>query len=441
MASKLRAVAVLALAGTLPAGAGEPPPGTHALVGARIVVAPGRTLPSGTVVLRDGVIAAVGSNVASPPDARVWNLEGKTLYPGLIDAWVPRAWPEEKKDDAPQGAHPNRVVRPERDVVERLRDEKQWQALRAAGFTTALVVPEGGVVRGRGAVANLGDDPRAALVARDAVQAIRLEVPRGQGDTYPESVMGVVALFRQTMLDARWHRQAHAAYRANPAQARPRFDASLAALEPAAHGEATVAFECDNVLDAIRARRLAEELGLKAWLVGSGEEYQRLAELTARPLPIVLPVAFPEKPDVGEEGDDLTVTLEDLRHWDAAPANPARLAEAKLTFALTSFRQKEPKKIWGALAQAVERGLAADAALAALTRTPAELLGLSGRAGSIEPGKMANLVVVDGELFVAEPKIEAVWVDGRRYANESDENRKGDKTKGGAPHAAAEAGR
>ncbi|MCM2270916.1 MAG: amidohydrolase family protein [Thermoanaerobaculia bacterium] len=435
MASNRWAVAALALAGALPAAGGEPAAGIHALVGARIVVAPGRSLPSGTVVVRDGVIAAVGSNLAVPAGARVWELAGKTLYPGLIDAWVPRAWPEEKADAAPQGAHPNPLVRPERDAVDRLRDEAQWKALRAAGFTTALVVPEGGVLRGRGAIANLGDDPSASLLARDAVQAVRLEVPRGQGDRYPESLMGVVALFRQALLDARWHRQAHAAYRANPAQSRPRFDASLAALEPAAHGEATVVFECDDVLGAVRARALAAELGLEAWLVGSGAEYQRLGELATKPLPLVLPVAFPERPAVGDEGDDLGVRLEDLRHWDEAPANPARLAAANLTFALTSFRQKRPADLWQHLARAVERGLSPDAALTALTKTPAELLGLSGRAGSIEPGKMANLVVVDGELLVAKPKIEAVWIDGRHYANDLDEKPPTKGRKGAEPEA------
>jgi imidazolonepropionase-like amidohydrolase len=433
------ATAGLALAGATAAGAAETAGGAHALVGARIVVAPGRSLPSGTVVVRDGVIVAVGSHVAVPADARIWDLAGKTLYPGLIDAWVPRAWPEEKTEQAPQAGHPNPLVRPERSAIDHLRDATQWRALRAAGFTTALLVPERGVLRGRGAVANLGDDPRASLLAPDAVQAVRLEVPRGQSDRYPESLMGVVALFRQTLLDARWHRQAHAAYRANPAQARPPYDASLAALEPAAHGETTVAFECDGIFDELRAGRLAAELGLEAWLVGSGEEYQRLGELGERPLPIVLPVAFPERPAVGDSGDDLAVDLATLRHWDAAPANPARLAAAKLTFALTSFRQKEPKKFWPALAAALERGLTPDAALAALTRIPAELLGLSGRAGALEPGKMANLVVVDGDLFVAEPKIEAVWIDGRRYVNDPDEGgKKGDKK---TPTAALEAGR
>jgi imidazolonepropionase-like amidohydrolase len=417
MASRSPALAALILAGTCPLAAAEAPVATHALVGARIVVAPGRTLPSGTVVLRDGVIVAVGSNVAAPADARIWDLAGKTLYPGLIDAWVPRTWPEEKAEDAPQAAHENTLVRPQRSVVDRLRDEKQWQALRAAGFTTALVVPEGSVLRGRGAVANLGDDPRAALIVPDAVQAVRLAVPRGR-DGYPESLMGVVALFRQTMLDARWHRQAHAAYRADPAQARPRFDAALAALEPAAHGETTVVFECDDALAVLRAQRLAAELGLRAWLVGSGEEYRRLAEIAARPAPLVLPVAFPERPKVGDEGDDLTVGLDELRHWEEAPSNPARLAEAKLTFALTSFRQKEPRAIWKQLVRAIERGLEPDVALAALTRTPAELLGLSGRAGAIEPGKMANLVVVEGDLLVAEPKIEGVWIDGAYYRTE-----------------------
>lgn len=430
MGSRSRVLAALVLASSLPLAATDAPVSTHALVGARVVVAPGRTLPAGTLVLRDGVIAAVGTNVAVPADARIWNLEGKTLYPGLIDAWVPRAWPEEKAEEAPQAAHDNELVRPQRSVVDRLRDEAQWKSLRAAGFTTALVVPEGGVLRGSGAVANLGDDPRASVLAPDVVQAVRLAVPSGRSDLYPESLMGVVALFRQTLLDARWHRQAHAAYRANPAQARPRYDLALAALEPAAHGEATVVFETDDVLGELRAMRLARELGLSAWLVGSGEEYRRLAELAARPLPLVLPIAFPERPKVGEKGDDLTVGLDDLRHWDDAPGNPATLVEAKISFALTSFRQKEPKAFWKHLARAVERGLNPDMALAALTRTPAELLGLSGRAGALEPGKMANVVVVEGDLLVAEPKIEGVWIDGRYYPHEADSEKPAKKEGG-----------
>lgn len=395
------------------------PPDVHALTGARVVVAPGRTLPTATVILRDGVIVAVGAEAAIPPEARLWDLKGKTLYPGLIDPWVVRSWPLEKSDERPQTVHANDLVRPERSVAERPRDEKAWRDLRAAGFTTALVAPSDGVLRGRAALVNLGDDPHRSILRADTAQVVALRAPRGR-DGYPESTMGAVALFRQAILDARWYRLAVSAYRSNPAQARPAFDVSLAALGGAAHGEQPIVFETESVLELLRAAALAQELGLKAFAVGNGYEYQRLAELGARPLPLFLPLDFPEAPKVGE-ADDLSVRLEELRHWDDAPANAAKLHAAKLPFALTSFRQKEPKKIWKALQSAIERGLPADAALAAFTQVPAELLGLSGRAGTIEAGKMANLVVVDGDLLVAEPKIEAVWVDGRRYETKSDD--------------------
>jgi len=422
------ALAVTALLGVVAAGGARAElPDVHALTGARVVVAPGRVLASATVVVRDGIIAGIGANLAVPPDARVWDLAGKTIYPGLIDAWVPRDWELEKAEDLPQAANRNRLVRAERSVLDRLRDEQAWKRLRAAGFTTALVVPGDGLFRGMGSIANLGDDPRAAVLRPDVVQAVAVRTPRRWND-YPDSLMGAVALFRQTLLDARWHRQAHAAFRANPAQERPLYDASLAALEPAAFGEMPVAFETTSVLDELRCERLAKELGLRAWLVGSGEEYRRIDEVKAQTLPLILPVAFPERPEIGEN-DDHTVGLEKLRAWDDAPANPARLAEAGQPFALTAFRQKEPKAIFKNLARAVERGLDADRALAALTQVPAEFLGISGRAGSVEVGKMANLVVVEGDLLVAEPKIEAVWIDGRRY--ETGDEGGGDKPRRG----------
>jgi len=414
--SSILAAAALLVAAASAAAA--TPSRVHALVGARVVVAAGRTLPEATVVIRDGIIAAVGANLPVPPDARIWDLKGKTLYPGLIDLWSPVAWPLDKSDDAPASASPNPVVRPERDVLERPRDAKAWKEMRAAGFSTALLVPGNGVLRGRGAVVDLGDDLASGLLRADAVTAASMR-PDRDWDDYPESQMGVIALLRQSILDARWYRQAQAAYRANSAQSRPRFDAALAALEPAAHGEMPIAFESENVSEELRAAAVADEFGLRAWIVGGGDEYRRVDELRAHPYPLILSIAFPERPKLGE-GDEMNVGLDELRHWDLAPANPARLAEARIPFALTAFRQKDRATFWKQLALAIERGLPVDRALASLTTVPAEFAGLSGRLGTLEAGRIANLVVTDGDLFVAEPKIQAVWVDGQPYPHDAD---------------------
>jgi len=411
-------------------------PRVHALVGARVVVAPGRTLPRATVVLRDGVIVAVGTKIDVPPEARVWDLTGKTIYPGLIDLWVPAGGVHAPAQPGPARrgrggddteTEPN--VQAARDVLDQGLDAERTKAMRRAGFTTALVVPSGGIFRGRGAVVDLGDDPKAAVVRPDAVQAVSVK-SQGFGRGYPSSLMGAVALVRQTLLDARWQRDALAAYAADPAQARPPYDRELAALEPALEGKQPVVFETDDVLAELRDAKIAEELGLRAWLVGNGREYERLTELAAHRLPLVLPLDFPDRPKLADEGDDLSVSLEDLRAWDLAPSNPARLDEAKLPFAITAFRQKAPLDLWKRLKAAIDRGFPAERALAALTVVPAELLGLSGRAGTIESGKLANLVVVDGDLLVEVPRVETVWVDGDPYPVEPDGAAGGRKMEG-----------
>ncbi|HSL82919.1 MAG TPA: amidohydrolase family protein, partial [Thermoanaerobaculia bacterium] len=207
--------------------------------------------------------------------------------------------------------------------------------------------------------------------------------------------------------------EAREAYGRHPAQRRPPHDASLATLEGAAAGEAPVVFETDGLLGTLRAGRLAAELGLDAWLVGSGEEYQGLEAVAALGRPLLLPVAFPEAPE--SAGDPLAVELAALRHWRRAPENPAALAEAGVTFAVTSHRLDQPKDLHARLAKAIEAGLGADAALAALTTEPARLLGLADRLGTVETGKIANLTVAEGDLFTEDTKIREVWIDGQRY--------------------------
>lgn len=421
----LAAFATLALLATAPApaevvgpafdGRTLHGPGAHALTGARIVQAPGRVIENGTLVVRDGIIEAVGADVEIPADARVWELEDATLYPGFVETFSTLDVEEpEDEDEMPAGLHPNPLVRPGRHASAHAGGKDVAKKLRGAGFTVAVLVPEPGILRGQSVAIALGDGGLGDNLLRDDVaQNVEFRT-LGFGAGYPTSIMGAMALLRQVVADARWHAEAHAAYAAEAGQSRPAYNASLAALGAAVTGRQPVVFDADDVDQMLQIGDLARELKLKALVVGNGDEYQRLDEVKAGGLTILLPVKFPDAPKVKED-DDLSVDLAALRHWKSAPENPLRLHEAGVPFVLTSARLSDPKKIHEHLTVAVERGLPADAALAALTTGPAKLLGLEGRLGTLDAGKAANIVVTEGELFQEKTKIRDVWVDGEIY--------------------------
>jgi imidazolonepropionase-like amidohydrolase len=323
----------------------------QALTGVRIVVAPGRVVESGTVVIRDGVIEAAGADVEPPPDARVRDRSGLTVYAGLIDPYVVQPWDGAKdgneKQSEPEGpVAPNPVVHAERSMASRTLDPKTAAGLREAGFTTAVVAPEEGVLRGSSALVELGDgSPRENVLRADVAQNVTLAHTRRGG--YPDSLMGAIALTRQSFLDAAWYTRAWQAYRGHPSSeppvsSRPPFDASLEALGPASAGREPVVFESEDLLGDLRAAKIARELHLDAWLVGSGQEYQEIDRVKALGLPLLLPVVFPEPPQGA--GDDLSVELDDLRHWRRAPENPAALERAGIPFALTTFGLKRRRR-------------------------------------------------------------------------------------------------
>ena len=407
-------LAVLAAASAAASAAAADPPRAHALIGARLVVAPGKVIDAANLVVRDGVIAAAGAKAETPADARVWDLEGLTLYPALIEAYTVRATPD-AKDDKSQNGHPNKLVRAERDIASLAADEAAYKKLREAGFAVALVAPKEGLFRGRSALVTLATaDLAKSLLRRGVAQHVAIKPHSGDDAGYPDSLMGAVALFRQTLLDARWQSDAQRAYARDGRQARPALSPALAALESAATGKETVVFETENVLDTLRDAALADEFDLRAWIVGNGHEYERLDEVRATGLPHILPLSYPKKPKPGAKGDP-NIELRALRHWDKAPANPQALLSTGLDVSFTTFGLDDVGKLYENLHQAIERGLTADQALAALTVAPAKLLGIADRAGTLESGKMANLIEVEGDLFVEKPKIRAVWIEGERF--------------------------
>jgi N-acetylglucosamine-6-phosphate deacetylase len=391
-------------------------PAVHALTNLRIVPEPGKLIEKGTIVIRDGVIEAVGADIKPPADARVWDMTGRTAYAGLIDAYGEYTIPAEaRRAGAP---HWNPQVTPQLDVAEHhVPDEALHGKLRSQGITIRLVAPSTRIIKGQSSLISLGEsDHSQAILKTGVAQHFRLTVSPGGGrDQYPNSPMGAVALSRQTLLDADWYARSWAAWRGNNQLPRPERNDSLAALAACLAGNQPAIIDAANEQYFLRADRFAREFGLPAIIRGSGREYRRLNEIRATGRSVIVPVNFPQPPSVATVEDSLDVSLATLMHWDHAPENPARLDAAGIPIALTSHGLKDPATFLAQVRRAVARGLSADSALKALTTTPADLLGVNERYGKLAPGKAGNVVITDGDLFAKKTKVLETWIDGRRF--------------------------
>ncbi len=432
-----------------PDGQRENTPRWHALTGARLVLAPGQVVENGTLVLRDGVIVAAGRDVAVPAGARVWKLDGRTVYAGFIDlastlgvpaamrparagrpfwglaAELPPAPPNPA--DAPRRlngrvlAARNNAVRAEQDLAPQLEFKAdEIKAVRDLGFTTLLTGPAVGIFRGQGALIATADarDSKALVITPRVAQLLSSEVDRSADNAYPSSLMGAMALLRQTLNDARWYATAVAAA-AKKGGERVEPNATLEALGPVVDGKQMVVFAAADEQDYANITRLRDEFKLRVIAQGNGYEYRRAAELKAAALPVIVPLAYAAAPEVENPDSALDVSLQTLQHWEQAPSNLALLDRAGVTYAISASGLKDAsKEFWPRLRTAIQRGLPADKALAALTTVPARLIGEQARLGTLEAGHIANIVVASGDLFSSEDaKVEMAFVDGNPWTS------------------------
>lgn len=392
--------------------------GYHALVGARVVTAPGQTLDNATIVIRNGLIQSVQRGGAPPAGARVWDLSGHIVYPGFIDAHADLG-----RDSVPRGGdvgptHWNPQVRAWFSTTANLQDDaNRRRGLRSQGFGAALVVPKRGIFRGSAAVVSLGDaGVRDRVLRPDVAHSVGFQGSAELGGRYPNSSMGTIALIKQTFMDADWYKRAWTAYETSGrAFLPPETSEALKALEAAAGGTQPVIFETRNEEEILRGQALATQFKLNAWYRGNGEEYRIIDVLKNSKAPLFIPLNFPDAPNVGDPEAAMNASLGELRHWYLAPTNAGQLASAGVEFAITSDGLTSLNNFLPNLRAAVARGLSSDAALAALTTTPAKYLGIDRTHGTIASGKVANLVVAKGDIFTREADIRDVWVQGVVY--------------------------
>ena len=460
--------------------------GAFAIENARIVVAPGQVIESGSVVVRDGLIEAVGRNVTIPYDAAPVEGDSLTVYAGFISGLSHAGMPDRnREEDEPEvkrpGAPPNEVagIQPERTARALLDPgENTIEKLRQAGFTTAHAVPRGDMLPGRGAIIQLaGDSPGDMVLREDASVFAQFE---GAGRVYPATDMAVIATMRQLLREAARRRNLEQRYEENPqGLPRPRYDDVHAAFYPVLEGGKPLFFFTEGALDIHRAVSLQEELGFPLALGGLAQSFavvETLQQLQSNEqfTPLFLSLALPEEPDdapaepdsaradsvrpgplpgavadttqpgnlgVGQDTtkaitpapsgspfirDFRTRSYEDTddEHENLLArralfaeryyANAATLREAGLRFGF-STKEVKPGEVHANLRKMIEYGLSEEDALAALTTDAADLLGLSRLLGTVEEGKIANLVVTSGPLFEEDTKVRHVFVDGRPF--------------------------
>ncbi|MDX2117356.1 MAG: amidohydrolase family protein, partial [Planctomycetota bacterium] len=410
-----------------PNGMREVGPRWHAITGVTLHAAPDKTIDNATIVFRDGVITAVGEGLAAPDGARVHAMPGMHVYAGFIDPFVEVDTPQ--PDASAPGRHWNSKVTPQRDVLSGAGlPNDSAERLRTLGFTSAVITPKDGIFRGSAALVPLAPTPADRSVARinaytpRLANVLALEINSDNDDkpAYPDSQMGAIALARQTIMDAAWQK-------AKGLKAGPDACAALESLE---NSETPLWMVASDELEILRLGKVAREAGRSGVFVGSGTEFRRLGAIAALKTPLIVPLVFPEAPDLGGVAEQDRVELGTLMTWEQAPTNPRRLDDAGVQVALTASGIKDPDEWKRNLGLALRHGLKPARALAMLTTSAAQIVGQSQTLGTVETGKRANLVIADGDLFRVPPKEDAP---------ETKTDDKADKKKDAAPVANAAA--
>lgn len=420
-------------------GIREQTPSLVALTRAKIVINPETILENATLLLQSGKILEIGTTVSIPTGTTQIDLTGYTIYPGFIDPYTQYGiekmgsnkssdWRSPPKYEGTRkgGNAWNDAIHSEIDWYTSFTpDLAESKEFLSQGI---LVVQSGkmdGIFRGRAFVTLLDQGLPNDLILRPTTSQWVSFNKGSSSQNYPNSLMGSIALIRQTFLDTEWYRKAEVAYQLNPQQPRPEFNASLKALQSVlpetgvpipSYLQDSLLWECQNIWDILRAQRIAQEFGLRPIYLGNNDEYTRIEALQAIQTTLILPVNYPPPPSVETKDNALDITLAQLRHFERAPLNPSVLERQQIRFAFTSHTLKKKTDFLKNIRKAVRSGLSSKVALAALTVVPAEICGVSSSLGTLTPGKIANFFVCNGDIFDEKTLLYSVWIQGKEQS-------------------------
>jgi len=398
--------------------------GTYAFTNATIIKDVQTTLQNATLVIKQGKI--IGINVAIPKEAVIIDCKGKFIYPSFIDLYsdygvAPQAASTtggrgfdrtSQFTSNTKGAYNwNQAIKPETNAFEsfQLNDAKAKE-LRGIGFGTVVANNQDGIVRGTGVLVTLGNQKENFELVREKVAAFYSFSKGTSTQDYPGSLMGSIALLRQTYIDAAWYKTKPSTEGTNLSLQAWNDNLLLPQI-----------FDIGNdKYNALRADKIAKEFGTAYILKATNDVYQRLDEIKTTKATLILPLSFPAAMDVEDPNDARIVALADMKHWEMAPSQPAMVEKAGINFTLTTAGLTNTNDFLTNLRKAITNGLSEKTALESLTKTPATLINAYDKIGSLDAGKLANFFITNSNIFKDSSSIFQNWVQGQKYTVKED---------------------
>ncbi|WP_438977591.1 amidohydrolase family protein [Polaribacter sp.] len=382
-----------------------------ALTNATIYVTPTEVIKKGTLLIKDGKVVEVGKSVKIPKGTITTDLDGKSIYPSFIDIYTELGLPKPKRaprgrvtqyEPSREGYYWNDHIRPDTNPIENFKfDNRKAKDMINAGFGVVNTHLHDGIIRGNGLIVALSPNSSNAyrILDQKSAQFLSFNKSRKSNQAYPSSRMGAMALLRQTYLDADWYAKGNMENK----------DLALEALNR--NKDLVQIFETDNWLDATRADKVGDEFNIQYTIVGSGDEYERIADIKALNANFIIPINFSNAYDVSNPLLAQQISLRDMRKWNQEPSNLSVLSKNGVNFALTTRSLKSVKSFHKNLQKAIKYGFDKEKALASLTTIPASILGKTD-IGNLKKGSYANFIITSGDIFDAKTTMYENWVLG-----------------------------